>query len=144
MTNHEAGLDPTFGAFVDRPLVYIAGPYSQDDQVLNTRAAVLYAEALEKDANVGVVIPHLSMLWHTISPADYFVWLQRDLIALSRCDALVRIPGDSRGADNEILFAQSRGIPTFAYFPEMLHHRFASTVPNLVAFRDWRNVWKPS
>jgi hypothetical protein len=92
------------------PLVYIAGPYSQPDPVLNTRAAIDWAEQVAKLAAVPVV-PHLSHLWHLISPHDYEWWLAYDLAILARCDALLRIPGNSPGADREVEWAGEHGIP---------------------------------
>ena len=98
--------------FDTRPLVYIAGPYTQGDPVLNTREAVRWGEEIEaKDCDV--VIPHLTMLWHLVSPAPIERWYARDLALLARCDAIVRFPGLSGGADKEVEFARERSIPTF-------------------------------
>lgn len=95
-----------------KPLVYIAGPYTRDDPVLNTRDAVQWAEGVEAEG-CDVVIPHLSLLWHAISPAPIERWYERDLAVLARCDALVRFPGPSTGADAEVEFARDRGIRVF-------------------------------
>lgn len=32
---------------------------------------------------------------------------------LQRCDAVLRLPGDSRGADQDVAIAQGRGIPVY-------------------------------
>lgn len=84
-----------------KPLVYIAGPYTHPDPVENTHKAVRAAEQIEA-LGCDVVIPHLSLLWHAISPAPIERWYERDLAVMHRCDALVRLPGKSTGADAEV------------------------------------------
>lgn len=96
-----------------KPLIYIAGPYSHPDPVMNVREAVLWAEALYLDDGVVPVVPHLSMLWHTISPHPVEFWYEYDLHVLARCDAVFRILGSSEGTDNEVLEAKRLGIPVF-------------------------------
>lgn len=91
------------------PLVYVAGPYTRPDPVENTHNAVRAAEEIEA-LGCDVVIPHLSLLWHAISPAPLERWYERDLAVMRRCDALVRLPGVSTGADAEV--AEFRG-PVF-------------------------------
>lgn len=88
-----------------KPLVYIAGPYTNPDPVLNVRRACVVADELVK-AGAAVVVPHLSMLWHLTSPASIDEWYERDLDVLAHCDALVRFYGPSTGADREVEFAR--------------------------------------
>jgi hypothetical protein len=40
-------------------------------------------------------------------------WLAWDFQWLSVCDALVRLPGESKGADREVAFCAERGVPVF-------------------------------
>ncbi len=94
-----------------KPLVYVAGPYTSDP-VAGTRAAVHAAEQAER-LGAAVVIPHLSLLWDCISHAPADRWYERDLYLLARCDAVLRLPGSSEGADREVRFARGRGIPVF-------------------------------
>lgn len=96
-----------------KPLVYVAGPYSHPDPVENTHKAIIAAERIEA-LGCAVVIPHLSLAWHLVSPAPLERWYERDLHVLERCDALVRLPGASSGADAEVEFARERGLPAFA------------------------------
>jgi nucleoside 2-deoxyribosyltransferase len=97
----------------ERRLVYIAGPYTRPDPVANTRAALDTAERLHATGVVTCVVPHLTMLWHFAHPHDLEYWYELDLATLARCDALLRIPGESTGADREVTFAAQRGIPVF-------------------------------
>ena len=92
-----------------RPLVYVAGPYS-DDPVGNTRRAITAADQL---LNAGIVpyVPHLSMFWDLLHPRPYADWLELDLEVVRRCDAVLRLSGNSPGADREVAFAESEWVP---------------------------------
>lgn len=92
-----------------KPLVYVAGPYTHPDPVLNVRRACLVADALIR-ADAAVFIPHLSMLWHLTSPADIDEWYRRDLDVLDHCNAIVRFHGESVGAEREVEHARSLGL----------------------------------
>jgi len=92
-------------------LVYIAGPYTKPDPCENTKNAVDAANRLLDVC--APFIPHLSHFWHTMAPKPYPLWLSLDLEYLARCDALLRLPGDSSGADGEVEFAEANGIPVF-------------------------------
>lgn len=59
-----------------KPLIYIAGPYTCPDPVLNTRKAVAVAESVLALGGAPVV-PHLTMLWHLISPKPVEEWYRR-------------------------------------------------------------------
>lgn len=94
----------------DKPLIYIAGPYTNPDPVLNTHNAIKWAEDVES-LGADVAISHLSLLWHIVCPAPMEKWYSRDLAVLARCDACFRFPGASSGADAEVKFANERDIP---------------------------------
>jgi hypothetical protein len=126
-------------------LVYVAGPYTTGDPVVNTREACL-AGAKLLDLGYAVIVPHTSLLWHAIAPRPYEVWLANDLEQVRRCDALVRLPGESSGADGEEAEAIRCGIPVFhslydldAYFTradELLARMEASDAPPFMVLRD--------
>jgi hypothetical protein len=98
--------------------IYIAGPYSSGDTVLNVRNAVLAAEELIK-LELIPYIPHLTMFWHIITPHDYEFWLNYDLNWLNKCDGLLRLPGASSGADKEVEYAQNIRIPVYYSIEEL-------------------------
>ena len=101
--------------------VYIAGPYTATDPVINTRHAVLAAEYLmEHDARVVPFVPHLSLAWHLISPHSVEWWYAYDLAWLRVCDIVLRLPGASTGADLEVAEAKKLGIPVFTDVAELL------------------------
>jgi nucleoside 2-deoxyribosyltransferase len=95
--------------------VYIAGPYSNPDPLgveINVCKAIDAGEEIE-DAGLVAFIPHLSHFRHQRRPRSYEHWMAADFALLDRCDALLRMPGPSKGADREVAFAGNRGIPVF-------------------------------
>jgi hypothetical protein len=98
--------------------IYIAGPYSRGDTVLNVRNAVMAADQLMM---LGFIpyIPHLTMFWHILLPHDYQFWLDYDLKWLDKCDGLLRLPGDSKGADAEVEYANEMEIPVYYSIEEL-------------------------
>jgi len=92
-------------------LVYVAGPIG-DDPMHGARTACLAgADLLE--AGLTPVVPQLSVFWDFLAPRPYEEWIAYDLCVLARCDALLRLKGESPGADQEVAFAEARGIPVF-------------------------------
>lgn len=92
--------------------VYIAGPYSSGDQVLNVKAALDAAEDLVERGHIPFV-PHLTAWWHFLHPKPYRWWIRYDNVWLLQCEAVVRLPGESPGADEEVALARSKGIPVY-------------------------------
>lgn len=97
---------------LDKPLVYVAGPYTRPDPVENMHRACKEGDAVLEAGGVPY-IPHLSGTYHMISPKPYEFWLAYDLVALARCDAVYRFPGESSGADKEVVFSEEHNIPVF-------------------------------
>lgn len=82
-----------------RPVLYIAGPYTAGDTALNVHVAVDIATYLMDNDLAWPLVPHLSHMWHLISPRPYADWIALDFALLERCDGLIRLPGVSTGAD---------------------------------------------
>ncbi len=82
------------------PNVYISGPYSSDP-VDGVRNAVAAADEVLKHGGLPFV-PHLTHLWHLISPKPWEEWIAMDLLWVRQCHILVRLPGESKGADLEV------------------------------------------
>ena len=103
------------------PLVYVAGPYSQGDQAQNVRRAI---DAAEKLLSLGITpfIPHLTHFWHIIYEHDWETWLTIDEEILKRCDYVLRIPGESSGADRECNLANYKKIPVFFDMDSLMNH----------------------
>lgn len=95
----------------NKKLLYLAGPYSSEPE-FNTHKAIKVAGKLS-DMGYVVFVPHLSHYWDKIDKRNYEWWMSYDFEILSRCDLLVRMPGESSGADREVAFAIAHNIPHF-------------------------------
>lgn len=103
-----------------KPLVYVAGPYSHPDPVENTHKAIHVATLMLDDGRVAPVVPHLTLAWHLLAPRPYEVWLELDAEVLRRCDAVLRLPGESSGAELEVDLARVWSLPVFDSVPRVL------------------------
>jgi len=95
-----------------RPFFYIAGPITLGNPMHSTKRAI---EIADRITSIGGVchVPHLSILWDTVSPKEWDYWINMDLEIILRADAVFRMEGESRGADIEVDFAIRQGIPVF-------------------------------
>lgn len=91
--------------------VYISAPYSNDPKT-GTDAAIDAADALLSRDYVPFV-PHLAMYWNDKYPHKYHEWLQYCLEWVPVCDAVLRLPGTSNGADTEVNYAKKNNIPVY-------------------------------
>lgn len=94
----------------DGKVVYVAGPFTQGGEGRNTRRAIDVAEGLKRAGHFPIV-PHLNAAWDMVHPDTWEGWLRWCLPVLEKCDAVVRVPGDSPGADVEVDHARASGIP---------------------------------
>ncbi len=92
--------------------LYIAGPISRGDQFANVRTAIEAAEIVLR-AGHWPYLPHLNFTWHMMFPKKNTEWYDLDNEWLAQCEALVRLPGESPGADAEVKLANFLGIPVF-------------------------------
>jgi hypothetical protein len=98
--------------------VYVAGPISKGDLGSNLRMAL---DAANELIRVGLYpyVPHLSILWGLVDPPDGASmteargWLPYNFGWLEVCDVLLRLPGESVGAAEEVHWAKKHGIPVF-------------------------------
>lgn len=99
--------------------VYVAGPYTKGDVVINVRHAILVGNKL-REMGFTPYIPHLSCFWHMVVPHKQIdFWYDYDFEWLAVCDAVFRFPGESVGADNAFAWAKVHGIPVYSSFAEI-------------------------
>ena len=91
----------------------MAGPYTHPDPVQNTHESIKVAEDIQSTGLVTAYVPHCNLLWHLVAPHPAEYWYEYDIAFLERSDALLRIPGESVGADQEIEYAHEHMIPVF-------------------------------
>jgi len=103
--------------------VYIAGPYTVGSVEENIANAIDAAENLAR-ANFFPYIPHLNHYWDKKYPHDYEFWMEQDMEFLRRCDLLLRLPGDSPGADREVASAKGAGIPVYTNLERLIEDNY--------------------
>ena len=102
----------------NKPLIYIAAPYILGNIMHNIRTAInAFDEIIAK--NAIPYIPHVSGFLDLICPHPSEFWLDYDLYWLNVCNALLRLPGKSNGADREIQFMLDKGKPVFYNYDEL-------------------------
>ena len=97
---------------INKQKIYVAGPYTKGDVVLNIREAVQVGNTL-LDYGFIPFVPHLTGFWHLLCPNSYETWMDYDAEWLKSCDAVLRLDGESRGADAEVELAHKLNIPVF-------------------------------
>lgn len=104
--------------------VYVAGPYTHPCPDANTQAAMKAGHAL-LDAGFVPFVPHLTHFMELQRSRPYEDWMQLDFEWVKQCDALLRLPGESSGADREVALAESLGIHVFHSVEELVDCRRA-------------------
>jgi hypothetical protein len=103
------------------PRVYISSPYSGGNKDENVqRAEEAWHTLLANGYNP--FCPHLTHFLYELKPLAYKHWLKYNLSWLDQCEALLRLPGKSKGADDEVAYAQLQGIKIFFGIEELDAH----------------------
>lgn len=97
--------------------VYLTGPYDAD-QKANVRVEIEAANHLLECEFIPFV-SHLSHIWDIIFPKPIAKWLELNCQWILKCDAVLRLPGESEIADREVAFANEHHIPVFYNFYEL-------------------------
>lgn len=104
--------------------VYIAGPITKGNSFTNCYRAIQAWHELHR-LGFCPFCPHLSALIELAGfELPHAAWIEHDLEWVKVCDAVLRLPGESTGADLEERFAKERGIPV------------CTSIEALVALRD--------
>ncbi|MDK1375648.1 MULTISPECIES: DUF4406 domain-containing protein [unclassified Sinorhizobium] len=107
-------------------LILIAGPYRSgtgDDPAKmaeNLRRLEEPSYALFKAGHVPMIGEWVALpVWHAAGGARVGDDLYEEIFhpvagrLLALCDAVLRLPGESKGADNDVRIARERGIPVY-------------------------------
>ena len=95
-----------------RTRVYISGPLTTGMLTKNVRQAFDAATVL-LERGYAVYVPHTNVLWEIVHPATYQTWLDHDFEWVVACDAVLRLPGASKGGDEEVELALRSKIPVY-------------------------------
>lgn len=109
-----------------RTRVYVAGPISKGDLRANLTQAREAGQKLLK-AGYAPMVPHLTCYWAGDTPevlpdgTTHEDWMGLDLPWVAVADAVLRLPGESTGADREVALANSLGIPVYSRLDDLLN-----------------------
>lgn len=104
-----------------RVKVYISGPVTLGDREKNfQQAAEAHIELLR--LGFAPLNPILTMRLPGCWDIPWETWLEADLPWVVSADAVLRLPGPSRGADMECSFATELGIPVYDSIEGIVRH----------------------
>lgn len=93
--------------------VYIASPYRLGNAATNVKVQIDCADRLMNEgfSPYTPLLTHFQALVHPRT--DEYDWLRLDLDWLQSCNCVLRLPGESEGADIEVKTAESKGLKVF-------------------------------
>lgn len=111
--------------------VYIASPYTKGDIAVNVKRQL---DCVDELMNWGYApfAPLYSHFQHMAHPRPYTDWIKVDLEWVKACDVVLRLEGESAGADGEVKHAQILGIPVVYSIQEL--NEWAAMVDSLSQF----------
>jgi uncharacterized protein YbaR (Trm112 family) len=92
--------------------VYISAPLNTGNMIANIRRACIVAKQLISMGH-SPYVPHLFPFLDLFADKDYETWMRVVMEYLGVCDAMIRLDGESPGADREERFAQEKHIPVY-------------------------------
>ena len=96
--------------------VYIASPYSDGDALVNVKRQIDCAEVIMRYSerfNIYPYVPLMSHFHHELYPHTYEFWMDQDFAWLEKCDFVIRLDGESDGADRGVKRAGELLIPVY-------------------------------
>jgi hypothetical protein len=110
-------------------LILIAGPYrsgthgdpsaiAQNLRRLEEAAAPIYRRGHVPVIGEWAALPTLRGLSQAEADAEDVMYITADRL-LQHCDAVLRLPGESVGADTDVRIARERGLPVYSTVDEI-------------------------
>lgn len=100
--------------------IYVAGPLENGDWIQNIRNMTDVCNDLLVNGYYPFNPLANVISWQFVHPHPVNLWMEYDLAWLSKCDALIRLPGPSEGADSEESLARDIPIPVFDSVHELI------------------------
>jgi hypothetical protein len=108
--------------------VFVAGPMATSGEPGRNLHQAAIASSRLLELGHAPYVPHASWILDAIRPVTRERWLQCDREWLVYAEALLRLPGESIGADAECDFARTFGIPVFTSIRAFESHRVPEDV----------------
>lgn len=90
-------------------MVFISGPITSQALSCVRDSLPVYKFLLDNGAvPVGL---QFAIIAEMVDPLSYEEWMDYAYGLIDHCDLLVRLPGESSGADREVDYASKRGLP---------------------------------
>lgn len=97
----------------DEMIVYLSGPISAptpDRVEANVRAAEAWVAPLVK-AGFAYILPHASARCPGAFDIPHEKWMECDYELVAASGVVLRLPGESKGGDLEVAYAEKLGLP---------------------------------
>lgn len=101
--------------------VYIASPYTKGDSAKNVRRQIDVVDDL-MNRGFAPFAPLYSHFQHMVHPRSYEDWMEIDKFWVRDCHCVLRLGGESQGADIEVQEARKFGKPVFYTIEELVKY----------------------
>ena len=105
-----------------RPKVYISGPLTSSGSVRENLERAMGAARALIDAGFAPFCPHLTYHIDLGEEIPHATWMEIELPWAAVADAVLRLPGESVGADIEVAHAERLGVSVFHSIAELSEH----------------------
>lgn len=104
-----------------RKRIFVSGPITKGDRI-NNLAQALQATRTLWNKGYAPFCPHLTMMTEHLfqEHLKYEDYIEQCLAWVEVSDAVLRLPGESAGADRECAHAASKNIPVFTVLGRLL------------------------
>jgi len=102
-----------------RKRVYISGPMSVGDWEENIQTAEEAAKQLI-EAGFSVLCPQLTGRMTDHEKIEHEVWIENDFPWVQCAEMVLRLPGESKGSDEECQHAKNYSIPIYNSVEELI------------------------
>lgn len=119
-----------------RMMILIAGPYRSgtgddpDKMAANLKRLEEASWPIFQAGHVPMIGEWVALpIWHTAGGQRVGDALYDEILhptagrLIERCDAILRLPGESKGADNDVRLANARGIPVYYDIADIPEYR---------------------
>ena len=110
---------------MNKKIVYISCPYTKGDVAVNVRNSI-FAQDEVIEAGHLPFNPLMSHFHHMLVPHNYEYWMDIDLEWVKKSDIVIRLPGESSGADRECALAKELGIQVLELEIEEIYEALSS------------------